>query len=347
MRTQGWQKKKITLEKMGVNDSMLVPVPITRKIPLKDKDNPCIWMSLLNAQSIWDKDCALVDYFLSNNISMAIITESCLQNTEEDACRLSTSEFSTGLFSAIPSNKQDRMEGGILLVHRKSYKADLIDEVFTCSFQATKFKIQVNKCNITLLSSYHPPYSAVSPFTERMFIDDFTEWICDQLVMTDHGNKLLIWGDFNIHMNDESDENAGNFMDIIMTLGLEQHVHFPTHKAGNTLDLVMTELGSKLEVTKCSACPFWSDHCAADFIVKLPMHSTVQEADTIHVRTLCELDYERLIDDMHISDLLSMNDLSKLVGATENNILNALDSQAPLKKNSYQSEPKFHGLQMS
>ena len=133
------------------------------------------------------------------------------------------------------------------------------------------------------MSIYHPPFFAVNPVTE-MFINDFPEWICDQLVMTDYGNKLLILGDFNTHVNDESDENAGNFMDIIMVLGFEQHVYFPTHKASDTLDLVMTELGSKLEVTKCSPGPFWSDHCSADFVVKLPMFTTVQEADTIHVR---------------------------------------------------------------
>ena len=94
---------------------MLVPVPITKKIPLKDKNNACIWMSLPKVQSIWDKDCALVDYFLSNDISIAIITESWLQNISEDAYRFSTSDFSTGLFSAIPSKRQDRTGGGILL----------------------------------------------------------------------------------------------------------------------------------------------------------------------------------------------------------------------------------------
>ena len=46
----------------------------------------------------------------------------------------------------------------------------------------------------------------------------------------------------------------------------------------------------------------------------------------------CKLDYERLIDDMYISGLLSMNDLSELVDVMKNNIQNALDSQAPLKK---------------
>ena len=79
-----------------------------------------------------------------------------------------------------------------------------------------------------------------------MFIDDFTEWICNKLIMSEHGNKLLILGDFNIHVNDKFEENAGNFMDIFMALGLEQHIHFPTHKTGNTLYLVITELGSKL-----------------------------------------------------------------------------------------------------
>ena len=75
---RGGRRKKPRWRQMGVNDNMLVPVPITRKIPLKDKNNTCIWMSLPNAQSIQDKDCAIVDYFLSNNISMAIITESWL-----------------------------------------------------------------------------------------------------------------------------------------------------------------------------------------------------------------------------------------------------------------------------
>ena len=207
-----------------------------------------------------------------------------------------------------------------------------MEEVFTCSLQAAKFKVQVDRCNITLLVIYHPTYSAVNSVTDKMFTDDFTEWICDQLIMSENGNKLVILGDFNIQMNDKFGENAGNFMDIIMTLGLKQHIHFPTLKAGKTLDLVVTELGSKLEVTKCSPGPFLSDHCTADFVVKSPTYSTVQEADTINVRKLCELDHERLIDDMYTSGLLSINDLSELFGAVKNNIRKALDSEAPIKK---------------
>ena len=95
---------------------------------------------------------------------------SCLQSTKEDACRLSTS-----LFSAIPSNRQDRTHEGILLVHKKSYKANLMEKVFAHYFQAAKLKVQVYGSNITFLAIYHPSYSTVNPVTEIIFIDDFTK----------------------------------------------------------------------------------------------------------------------------------------------------------------------------
>ena len=47
------------------------------------------------------------------------------------------------------------------------------------------------------------------------------------------------------------------------------------------------------------------------------MCSSVQEVDTKYVRKLWELDYDRLIEDVHISDLLLINDLSELVGTME------------------------------
>ena len=63
---------------------------------MKNKDSTQIRMSLFNAQSIHGKDGAIVEYLLSNNISMAIVTESWLCNNDEDASMLSTSEFCTG-----------------------------------------------------------------------------------------------------------------------------------------------------------------------------------------------------------------------------------------------------------
>ena len=41
----------ITVETMDINANVLVPVPITKKIPLKDKNSAHLHMSLLNAHS--------------------------------------------------------------------------------------------------------------------------------------------------------------------------------------------------------------------------------------------------------------------------------------------------------
>ena len=67
---------KLLWRQMGINANMLVPVSITKKILLQDKNSAHLHMSLLNPQSIWDKDGVIVDYFLSNNINIAIITKS-------------------------------------------------------------------------------------------------------------------------------------------------------------------------------------------------------------------------------------------------------------------------------
>ena len=44
------------------------------------------------------------------------------------------------------------------------------------------------------------------------------------------------------------------------------------------------------------------------------------------------MDYDRFIENVHISNLLSISDLSELVDKMEENIQNTLDTQAPLKK---------------
>ena len=51
---------------------------------------------------------------------------------------------------------------------------------------------------------------------------------------------LLIVGDFNLHVNDASDRSAQRFLRLLEAFNLKQHVWVPTHRSGNTLDLVIT-----------------------------------------------------------------------------------------------------------
>lgn len=49
--------------------------------------------------------------------------------------------------------------------------------------------------------------------------------------------KLLITGDFNIHVESTSDFDACKLHDLFASMGLEQHVKEATHVHGHTLDL--------------------------------------------------------------------------------------------------------------
>ena len=52
--------------------------------------------------------------------------------------------------------------------------------------------------------------------------------------------KLLLTGDFNIHVNNLKSPDTNTFLDVLDSFGLHNHISFPTHCLNNTLDLVIT-----------------------------------------------------------------------------------------------------------
>ena len=46
--------------------------------------------------------------------------------------------------------------------------------------------------------------------------------------------------DLNIHVNDANDPNARKVLNLLVSMGLKQHVKGSTHEGGHTLDLVIT-----------------------------------------------------------------------------------------------------------
>ena len=119
------------------------------------------------------------------------------------------------------------------------------------------WSVKFTTVHLTLIAIYHPP-STMQNNTDNQFIDQFTEWPSVNLATLPN---VVITGDFNIHINDkELDNNAHIFTDTLKALGPQTHNDFPTHKLGNTLELLITEISSQIEIDKCWAGPFISDH---------------------------------------------------------------------------------------
>ena len=94
---------------------------------------------------------------------------------------------------------------------------------------------------MVIIAIYHPLYSINYLVTNAMFIDDITEWLLDQLVQS---NNVVVAGDFNIHINKQFENDKAGIMSALESMGLVLHQLQETHKSGNILDLILTELGS-------------------------------------------------------------------------------------------------------
>ena len=91
-----------------------------------------------------------------------------------------------------------------------------------------------------------------------MFIDEFMDFA--SMLIPDHINNIFI-GDFNLHVSDPNDTNSAIFNDTTEAMGLLQHVCKSTHKLGNMLDLIISEIQGDTTIRTVNTGPYLSDHC--------------------------------------------------------------------------------------
>ena len=144
---------------------------------------------------------------------------------------------------------------------------DLVQEGQLPSFQFAIWRIKSGNQCVFAVSIYRPPYTTTNQITDAQFTTDFAEWI--PYITIQYKNTIIL-GDFNIHINDSMDANASIFQDVMAASGLSQWVDFPTHRLGNTLDLVFTKCSSNIAVSSCTQGPLWSDHFAMEMSFNIP-----------------------------------------------------------------------------
>ena len=143
-------------------------------------------------------------------------------------------------------------------------------------------------------------------------------------------DPLLITGDFNIHVNLQCNNNSLRFVDLLQSMGL-QHVDFPTHVSGNTLDLVIARdtdfvLGSSPKPDR-----YLSDHTTILFELITSKPSLSRK--TVSYRSIKSVNIEELTKDLITSKLCldTPTQLDSLVSCYNNTISTLLDRHAPMK----------------
>ena len=71
---------------------------------------------------------------------------------------------------------------------------------------------------------------------------------------------LLVTSDFDIHVDVVGDPDRAKFLELIETVGLQQHVITPTHETAHTLDLIISRQCENLVKTTPVSDYHISDH---------------------------------------------------------------------------------------
>ena len=216
--------------------------------------------------------------------------------------------------------------GGLALISKSHYKVEPINSVKYPSFEHATWKVMVKDKPITITRIYHPPYSTRNKITNAMFLDDFTDLTTK--LMPDHLNNVYI-GDFNLHVSKEDDINAAFFNDSIEALGLYQHVTFPTHREGNVLDLVISEINSNINIQTTSQGPFLLDHCA--IISTLSVKKYHQKTLPHNVCHLHKVTKDQWLEEFNTACIELTYNLSDMVNALNTELSRMLDTLAPTK----------------
>jgi len=130
------------------------------------------------------------------------------------------------------------------------------------SFESSSVTLKVPHSKISVFNIYRPPSSSTFSKLFSVFLDKFNYFL-SFAATTPH--EFIITGDFNIHLDNHSDHATSQFLSLLSSFNLTQHVNFPTHNQNHILHLVITSydssqtlLAPSLSVTHC--CPLPNFH---------------------------------------------------------------------------------------
>ena len=239
-----------------------------------------------------DKPAVLHDFILDNSLDIVLLTETWLSN-DVPSCVLNS--LTPANFSLLHKPRLTGRGGGLAVLYRSYFKISEIPPPTASSFESLCFKLSLPCKTLNFLSVYRPPSGSVPSFLEEF--SDLLAILCSQPA------ELVISGDFNLHVDDSSSSQTRSFLDLLESFGLKQHVNFPTHDSGHSLDLVITRSSSSSFLSNIhSHFPALSDHDAVIATISVPSNDRPSRV-TKTIRSLRSINLTSLSQDIRSSTL--------------------------------------------
>lgn len=311
-----------------VNPKNLIQIPLNSQLEVETKGLKVI---LINARSVNNKAESISEYITERKVDVCCITETWLKE-DDDINTIVCGNLTPPGYSLLHTARKGKQGGGVAIVHRSSLKVIKQTVNVFESFEHIEVLLQTGSDYVRLAVVYRPPSSSKSKFTE-----DFTTYLENHALSS---GKLLILGDFNIHIEDPSDQSSLKLKDILFSLNLNQNVKDATHEKGRILDLVITRSDEtflqKINVTPCG----FSDHHIISFYI--PGSKPNEKQSKIKTRNLKAINIDALKEDIEKSSLIidPPHELDELVQCYNTTLTNLMDKHAPLQEKVIRLQPQ-------
>ena len=162
-------------------------------------------------------------------------------------------------------------------------------------------------------------------------MEEFASFLEVQTLTAGH---LVFVGDFNYHVDDTSDYKTCQFIHLLDTFSLVQHISEPTHMSGHTLDLIITR-SCESTVSDIIVYPYGiiSDHSAIN--MKLQIIKPRLSKKVVIYRKTRSIDIQSFRQDVSLCGVVQSpsEDLHVLADDFHSDLWEILDKHAPQKQN--------------
>ena len=162
---------------------------------------------------------------------LVFIQETWLKTLKSDATSI-VKDYGYVLVHEIRKNIEKETGGGVGIMIKLGMKYEPVKQRKYSSFEHIVVRIPIKSCTpLLVISIYRVLFVPVNVFLE--------EFVTLLEILVTMKENFVIAGDINIHM-DAIEIYSSKFNDILDSFNLQQHVEFPTHIRGHTLDVIIT-----------------------------------------------------------------------------------------------------------
>ena len=294
-----------------------------------------------NTRSIRNKIQETTEYLKDNNIQIAFVQETWL-NAGDNSILAEINDYG---YNIITQNRTQRDTGGgvAVLTHPDiSLTRHSLKDAYK-TFEYIGITLKTAARNTFVFNIYRPPYSKNHRFTVKSFLRDFTTFV--KKVVNLNG-RVIILGDFNLHLEDEADSYVSQFNQLLTEYGLHQHVKTSTHKDGGTIDLVITQDESSISKLKIDVNnTLTSDHFPILFELKTKLNPEDGKRTSANVRDFKKMDIKAFKDKLKSRlpedqlEAWKLKTADELVEIYNSTIKKTVDNHCPAVLRSFKRRP--------